>query len=92
MLSAHDHNYQRFASQIPDGERDPSRGIREFVVGAGGTFLYPFPEGPPIANSEDRTDLTHGVLRLTLRADDYEWVFVPVKGKTFTDFGRASCH
>ena len=34
--NAHDHNYQRFAPQDPEGRADPDRGIREFVVGTGG--------------------------------------------------------
>ena len=36
VLSGHDHHYERFAPQAPDGSSDPQRGIREFVVGTGG--------------------------------------------------------
>jgi len=39
-----------------------------------------------------RNDDTHGVLRLTLHDDRYDWTFVPVSGKTFTDSGSSSCH
>jgi hypothetical protein len=34
---------------------------------------------------------THGVLKLTLKATSYDWQFVPIPGKTFTDFGTAQC-
>src|SRR2546422_3721444 len=36
VISGHDHHYERFAPQAPDGTRDATRGIREFVVGTGG--------------------------------------------------------
>src|SRR3712207_9448313 len=32
VLNGHDHNYQRFAPQDPEGRADPQRGIRQFVV------------------------------------------------------------
>ena len=35
-LNGHDHNYQRFAPQDPDGNLDPQRGIPQFLVGTGG--------------------------------------------------------
>jgi len=40
VLSAHEHNYERFAPQDPNGEADPERGIRQFVVGTGGKSHY----------------------------------------------------
>ena len=90
VLSGHDHTYERFAPQRPDGVADAARGIREFVVGTGGISHYSF--ATPIANSEVRNDDAWGVLKLTLHADGYEWVFVPVAGKTFTDSGFGTCH
>jgi acid phosphatase type 7 len=36
ILNGHDHDYERFAPQDPNGNADPKRGIREFVVGTGG--------------------------------------------------------
>ncbi|HSK85986.1 MAG TPA: metallophosphoesterase [Rubrobacter sp.] len=35
VLNGHDHNYQRFAPQDPQGRADPEDGIRQFVVGTG---------------------------------------------------------
>ena len=90
VLNGHDHNYQRFAPQDPDGKADPQRGIREFVVGTGGRSLYQI--GEPIANTEVYNDETYGVLKHTPRPEGYEWQFVPVAGETFTDSGSARCH
>jgi acid phosphatase type 7 len=90
VLSAHEHNYERFAPQDPDGEVDPERGIREFVVGTGGKSHYPIVD--PIANSEIHNDDTYGVLKLELLPKGYDWRFVPVEGERFTDSGSARCH
>jgi hypothetical protein len=90
VLSGHEHDYERFAPQNPYGAFDSARGIREFVVGTGGTYLRPF--GTIKANSVSRNATTHGVLKLTLNSGGYAWKFVPVAGKTFTDSGTASCH
>ncbi len=90
VLSGHDHSYERFAPQDPFGVADPARGIREFVVGTGGTYLRPF--GGFKQNSVSRNSSAHGVLKLTLHAGSYDWSFVPVAGKTFTDSGTTRCH
>lgn len=89
VLAGHEHNYERFAPQNPQGVSDPNRGIRQFVVGMGGRSHYRF--GFPIANSEVRNSDTYGVLKLTLHPESYSWEFVPEAGKTFTDLGSASC-
>lgn len=90
VISAHDHDYERFAPQTPDGLADPKRGIREFIVGTGGKNHRSF--GPSRANSEVRDATAFGVLALTLRPGAYDWRFIPEPGKTFTDSGSASCH
>ena len=91
ILSAHEHNYERFAPQDPEGKADPERGIRQFVVGTGGAAEN-YPIGEPMENSEVYNDQTDGVLRLKLEEDGYEWEFVPVEGESFTDSGDAQCH
>ena len=89
ILNGHDHTYQRFAPQNPGGQADPTRGIREFVVGTGGAGLYPFPTNKPTL--EVRNNTTFGVLKLTLHATSYDWQFVPIAGQTFTDSGTGNC-
>lgn len=88
VLGGHDHLYERFAPQNPSGKADPA-GIREFVVGTGGAGLYSF--GTPIANSEVRYNGGHGILKLTLHDTSYDWEFISVAGKTFTDKGTGYC-
>jgi acid phosphatase type 7 len=90
VLSGHEHNYERFAPQDPEGRADPQRGIREFVVGTGGKSHYPVLD--PIANSEIHNDESYDVLKLTLNPKSYEWRFVPVEGESFSDSGSARCH
>ena len=90
VIEGHDHMYERFAAMDASGNVDTSKGIRSFVVGTGGKSHYGFPDVQP--NSEVRNDNTYGVLRLTLRAGDYDWGFVPAAGGTFTDSGSDSCH
>lgn len=92
VINGHDHNYQRFAPQKPDGTADPAFGIRQITVGTGGgEGLYQFAD--PVPNLEARDRETFGVLELTLRAGRYDWRFVPsAGGKTFTDSGTGTCH
>ncbi len=90
VLNGHDHDYERFAPQDPKGKADPKRGIREFVVGTGGKNHREFGLAKP--NSEVRNDNTFGVLKLTLKATSYDWQFLSVAGKSFTDSGSGSCH
>lgn len=89
VLVGHDHHYERFARQDPTGVAAPTRGLRQFVVGMGGFTLYPL--GTPLPNSEVRNNDTWGVLKLALHPTSYDWQFIPVAGKTFTDSGNESC-
>jgi hypothetical protein len=90
VLSAHDHLYERFAPQNPDGARDAARGLVQFVVGTGGKSLDSF--GSIAANSEARSSGAYGVLKLTLRPTGYDWQFVAEARASFTDSGSARCH
>jgi acid phosphatase type 7 len=90
VLTGHDHNYQRFAPVAPNNSADPSRGIRQFIVGTGGRSLYTFTSSPA-PNTVVRQDHTFGVLKMTLHPTSYGWQFIPEAGKTFTDSGSAAC-
>jgi len=90
VVNGHDHDYERFAPQTPDGVVDPVRGIREFVVGTGGKSLRAF--GPVDANSEVRNASSYGVLKLNLAPGGYAWSFLGVAGSTFSDNGSQACH
>jgi hypothetical protein len=88
VISGHDHDYERFAPQDPNGKA-AANGIREFVVGTGGRSQRGFKTIRP--NSEVRNSSTFGVIKLTLHADTYDWEFVPIAGQTFRDAGTGRC-
>lgn len=90
VLNGHDHDYERFAPQDPAGTPDPSRGIREFVVGTGGRPLSA--KTTSATGSEIFQGNTFGVLKLSLREGGYDWAFVPIAGQGFSDSGSAKCH
>ena len=89
VVNGHDHDYERFAPQDPNGNLDLAQGIREFVSGTGGAGTRSF--GATRPNSEVRDANTLGVLKFTLHPTSYDWQFVPVSGGTFTDSGSEAC-
>lgn len=89
VINGHDHDYERFAPQTPDGKSDHTHGIREFVVGTGGKSHRPF--ATPLPTSEVRDWSAYGVLKLTLHAKSYDWEFIPEAGKSFRDSGSGTC-
>lgn len=91
LLSGNDHDYERFAPQAPDQTLDAAGGVVQFVVGTGGKShgTINLPLEP---NSVVQNDDTYGVLRLVLHPGSYDWKFIPIPGRTFTDVGSASCH
>jgi hypothetical protein len=70
--------------------RDAGRGVRQFVVGAGGKSH----SGSSVrhSNSEVRDDLTFGVLKLTLGSNGYRWEYVTDAPGVFDDAGANACH
>lgn len=64
VLNAHEHNYERFAPQDPQGN-PTSNGIVQIVAGTGGSGEGSYPFGDPIANSEVRLNGL-GVVELRL--------------------------
>jgi hypothetical protein len=87
VLGGHDHDYERFAPQLPSGAASAS-GITEFIVGTGGRSLSGW--GSVKANSAVRLS-AFGVLKLTLGDGVYSWQFVNEAGMVL-DSGNGSCH
>ncbi len=89
VLAGHDHDYERFGLQNATGGA-ATNGIREFVVGTGGSSHY----SPTAvkANSQVRDGTTFGVLMVKLESSSYKWRFVPEAGGVFTDSGSTACH
>lgn len=90
VINGHDHDYERFAPQTPEGLIDIDRGIRAFTVGTGGAPLRDFNNIK--SSSEVRDNNSHGVIKFTLYSDQYDWEFIPIAGDSFTDSGTDYCH
>jgi acid phosphatase type 7 len=71
ILNGHDHVYSRFAPMNPQGQYDPRKGIREFIVGTGGESLDTVIPSTP--NLQAWADQYYGVMKLTLEPDGYVW-------------------
>lgn len=96
VLAGHDHHYERFAPQDANGKLDRARGLRQFIVGTGGSYRTPlFLRSHP--NSELRENSRTGVLKLVLREGAYDWQFLEASYDGFPngpdpDQGSGSCH
>jgi acid phosphatase type 7 len=91
VVNGHDHHYERFAPLDQEGMVDPARGIRSFIVGTGGAWLFPLAE-QPLPISEVRNNDTFGVILFKLYSGYYEWEFQPVDPGGFSDAGSGICH
>ena len=89
VINGHDHLYERFAPQDPNGRPDAQRGIRQFIAGTGGVTPY---QRVRVAPNSERLHEAWGVLKLTLHSNSYNWEFVPVGGAQFSDSGTGPCH
>jgi hypothetical protein len=89
ILNGHDHDYERFAPQNPEGDRDTATGITEIVVGTGGGEMRGM--GRTVANSIVRQGRLLGVIQLTLAPDGWSTRFLSTDG-SFTDQSTGTCH
>jgi hypothetical protein len=91
VVSGHDHIYERYFPQTPDGQRSPNAGITEYIVGTGGAPLYQF--GPTAPNSAFKTNSSYGVIRFTLRDVGWDSVFIEAgTGANFDVSAGNLCH
>ncbi|NPV86120.1 MAG: alkaline phosphatase [Anaerolineae bacterium] len=90
VVNGHEHHYERFAPQDAEGNPDPQKGIRQFVVGTGGAYLVGFSQPQP--NSEIRDSSSFGIILFSLHPQSYTWEFIPAEGGTFRDQGAGDCH
>jgi hypothetical protein len=89
VLNGHEHSYERFAPQDPEGHADDARGMMELVVGTGGAALRGFND--PVANSKVRASVSHGIIELRLNQSGWAWQFDTTDG-AFSDAGSGRCH
>jgi hypothetical protein len=88
IVNGHDHLYERFAPQSPDGRRNDATGITQITAGTGGAPLYQF--SGSVANSTAKMS-AYGLLKLTLQATSFDSVFLPVSGAPFDQY-HGTCH
>jgi hypothetical protein len=89
VVTGHDHMYERFSPIDPNGRPDSVRGVREFVVGTGGTSLT----GPVrMRLGSEMQGANWGIIRFDLSPGSYRWQFISVSGESFADSGIAMCH
>ncbi|HEX7004305.1 MAG TPA: metallophosphoesterase [Trueperaceae bacterium] len=88
VLSGHDHDYERFVPMNSAGE-PAADGIRQFVVGTGGSTLYDLEDARE--GSAVSYDDTFGVLVLELKEHDYDWRFLATDGEAVRDEGEGEC-
>lgn len=88
VINGHDHDYERFGPQNPDGMPDPKKGLVRLIAGTGGASLYSF--GPAKLNSLVRYS-GWGVLELTIYKTEIGHRFIKISGESF-DLGKIKCH
>jgi hypothetical protein len=89
VVGGHDPLYERVERVDPHGRSDAARGVRQFVVGTGGTAAY-LPARSRRGSEVQGTDW--GVIRFDLAPGSYRWQFIPVEGASFQDSGFEACH
>src|SRR5262245_22837815 len=91
VLNGHDHNYERYLPQDPNGVVDSTRGIVQIVAGTGGGDLRGFGSATPGKNSAYQIQGHYGVLKLTLGKEEWQSVFIDTNGRTW-DAQGGKCH
>jgi len=87
VLNGHDHLYERFAPQTPDGTSS-AEGMRQFTVGTGGKSHYR--AAAPVPQSEKIVDDRFGILQMDLFLGSYAWQFIATDN-TVLDAGQQQC-
>jgi hypothetical protein len=98
ILNGHDHVYARYAPIDPNGNADPAKGIREFIVGTGGEDLDTLTKTPSSTNIQASTDKYYGTIKLQLNQRSYDWEFksalaaAGAPAPSYSDTGSGQCH
>ena len=89
VLNGHDHNYEIFKKINSSGQFSET-GVRQIVVGTGGTSLRG--EGFAHPSSEERNFDTHGIVDINLSPTGYTGTFVHAPGfGTYDDSFEGAC-
>ncbi|MBO4226909.1 metallophosphoesterase [Bradyrhizobium neotropicale] len=86
FVAGHDHHYEQLGRANAEGKPADNgqaamvpEGVRSFVVGTGGKALYSNDYRKKWAFTEAYDLRSHGVLKIELYPDSYQWVFLPTK-------------
>jgi calcineurin-like phosphoesterase family protein len=90
IVNGHEHHYERFRPQTPEGIADSARGIVEIIAGTGGGILRGM-RYPLLKNSVTQIHGYYGVLKLTLGPGEYRHAFISTSGRVW-DTGSGRCH
>jgi acid phosphatase type 7 len=90
ILNGHEHDYERFLPQTPDGVVDSVKGVTQIIAGTGGGELRKMVT-PFARNSIVQIHGRFGVLKLTLGAGEYRHAFIDANGRVW-DAGAGKCH
>lgn len=87
VLSGNQHHYERLASMDAAGGQD-NAGAMIFNIGTGGESV----QTPTEMHRLMQTSTTdYGILKLVLKADGFDFQFLPIAGFSFTDAGSSTC-
>ena len=89
VLSAHDHDYERYVPMDASGDADPAKGVTQMVVGTGGASHYTFHSPDP--TSAVRIAGRNGVMRLQLFPEAFAWQFLEAPDGEILDSGNTKC-
>ncbi len=90
IINGHDHEYERFLPQNPEGVVDSLKGMTQLIVGTGGGDLRGF-SSTILPNSAARVEGHFGVVKVTLGAAEWRSAFLSTRGLIFDQTGGA-CH
>jgi hypothetical protein len=89
ILNGGAYQYERMFPMNAAGARDDAKGIVQFNAGMGGESSASVPTG--VHPSSVKLLNSFGVLKLTLRAQSYDWAYVNANG-VVEDSGTGNCH
>jgi hypothetical protein len=85
ILNGHDHDYERFEPQSPEGIVDTTKGMTELIVGTGGGDLRGF--GQLVKTSVARVEGHYGVVKLTLGGAEWRSAYLSTTGQLYDPSG-----
>ena len=90
VVNGHDHDYERFLPQTPEGAVDSAKGMEQIVAGTGGGALTRF-RYRLARNSAAHIQGRFGILKVTLGEREYRHAFLDTDGRVW-DAGGRKCH